>query len=121
MELDRDGFAAEQAVAIAPELNRLEFVLENRSDVPHTALVKIEGLAPGTYRAVVANQRHDPLTVTAGKSAQFALVVNAAQTHVLIEPFRDIPEAGPLMRNHSFQPHNVREGQLRRTHSLSSR
>lgn len=54
LTLDRDGFAAEQPIQVARNLDGMTFRLESRSPVPHEAQLTIEGLAPGQYAASVA-------------------------------------------------------------------
>ena len=53
MELDHDGFAKEQPVAVSDSLDRIQFVLENRTGVAHEAGLAIAGLPAGRYSVAV--------------------------------------------------------------------
>jgi hypothetical protein len=53
LALDRDGFAAEQPVQVAPALDRFALVPECRSPSPHDAALSVEGLPPGRYSASI--------------------------------------------------------------------
>ncbi len=86
--LDRDGFAAGQAVVIGRECDRLAFVLENRGTTPHTAALVVEGLPPGTYRAAVAGQQGATVEARPDQPARFELPVAASRVPVRIEPLR---------------------------------
>ena len=49
LALDHDGFAKEQPVIVSDSLDRLEFVLENRTGAAHTTGLSIAGLPAGNY------------------------------------------------------------------------
>ena len=51
LELDRDGFAAEQPVEIERNFRRLRFTLENRGGTTHRTTLRVRGLPPGRYEA----------------------------------------------------------------------
>ena len=53
MELDHDGFAREQPVIVTDPLDRLQFVLENRSGDAHETGLAIAGLPSGTYTVTI--------------------------------------------------------------------
>ena len=47
--LDHDGFAKEQPIVVSDALDRVEFVLENRTGAAHTTGLSIAGLPAGNY------------------------------------------------------------------------
>jgi hypothetical protein len=49
LELDRDGFAPEQAVVVDDALERIAFTLENRSGTAHETTLTIAGMPPGEF------------------------------------------------------------------------
>ena len=51
--LERDGFAVDQPITVSRELDFLGFSLENRSRDRHVTALKICGLKPGRYQALV--------------------------------------------------------------------
>jgi hypothetical protein len=53
MELDHDGFAKEQPIVVSDALDRLEFVLENRTGGAHETGLSLAGLPGGTYTATI--------------------------------------------------------------------
>jgi hypothetical protein len=57
LELDHDGFAAEQPVVIGDGLDRLQFVLENRSGGAHETGLWIAGLPDGNYELSVDGRK----------------------------------------------------------------
>lgn len=57
LELDHDGFAKEQPIAIADDLSRIEFTVENRTGGAHTTGLSIEGLPAGGYDVVVSGRK----------------------------------------------------------------
>src|SRR6266568_1697936 len=50
MQLDRDGFARDQAVAFNTSLDRVRFTIENRSDDQHETALTLSGLPAGKYQ-----------------------------------------------------------------------
>ena len=56
MELDHDGFASEQPVVVGDALERIEFVLENRSGGAHETTLSLSGLPAGDYAVTVAGK-----------------------------------------------------------------
>lgn len=56
LELDHDGFAKEQPIIVSDTLNRIEFVVENRTGGAHETGLSVAGLPPGRY-AVTAGGR----------------------------------------------------------------
>jgi hypothetical protein len=83
MELDHDGFAKEQAVVVSDSLDRIRFVVENRSGRGHETGLAIAGLPPGTYTVTVnGKQVH---TLTGGASQVLVRVpVDGASSSVTI-------------------------------------
>ena len=53
LALDRDGFAADHPIQVAPALDRFAVVLESRSPLSHDTTMSIEGLPPGKYTATL--------------------------------------------------------------------
>ncbi|MCX6926006.1 MAG: hypothetical protein NT154_22780, partial [Verrucomicrobia bacterium] len=56
LALDRDGFVREQALELDVARNQIRFTLENRGGGPHTARLRIEGLAAGSYGLQINGQ-----------------------------------------------------------------
>jgi hypothetical protein len=56
MLLDHDGFAKERAIVVSDDLSALQFAVENRSGIAHTAELSIGGLPPGDYTVTVADK-----------------------------------------------------------------
>jgi 3-methyladenine DNA glycosylase AlkD len=72
LTLDRDGFAAQRAIAVARDLASLSFWLENRAGTPHSLTLSAEALKPGTYRLTCGEERQE-VTVQAEGKTVFAL------------------------------------------------
>jgi len=53
LELDHDGFAKEQPITVSDSLDRVQFVVENRTGRTHASLLSISGLPPGSYTMTV--------------------------------------------------------------------
>ena len=53
LALDHDGFAKEQPIVVSDSLDRIEFVLENRTGGAHTTGLSISGLPEGNYTVSV--------------------------------------------------------------------
>ena len=53
LELDHDGFAKEQPIVVSDALDRVEFVLENRTGGAHETGLSLAGLPSGTYTVSV--------------------------------------------------------------------
>ena len=76
--LDHDGFAKEQPIVVSDSLDRVQFVLENRSGPAHTTGLSVNGLPSGTYTVTVDGRSAG--TVTGGQGAIVNLAVPAAAT-----------------------------------------
>jgi hypothetical protein len=86
LTLERDGFAAEQPIAVGRELNRLSFTLEGRAPQSHEATLVVEGLPVGDYVAALGTTKR-PFHVTAGGVAKLLLAVPGGQPlAVRLEP-----------------------------------
>jgi hypothetical protein len=57
LELDHDGFATEQPVVVSDALDRVEFVLENRTGGAHETGLTIAGLPAGDYVVTLDGRR----------------------------------------------------------------
>ncbi|MEO5895029.1 MAG: DUF5695 domain-containing protein [Vicinamibacterales bacterium] len=53
LELDHDGFAKEQPITVGDALDRLQFVIENRSGGAHETGLSISGLPAGNYTLTI--------------------------------------------------------------------
>jgi hypothetical protein len=53
VELDHDGFAKEQPIVVSDALDRVQFVLENRTGGAHETGLSVSGLPSGTYTVTV--------------------------------------------------------------------
>ena len=86
LELDRDGFAAEQPIQFTRALDRLSFAIENRAPDKHATVLAIEGLPPGRYSAMVGEFTLS-LRVEGNQTARIQLPLLAGSgTTVRIEP-----------------------------------
>lgn len=56
MELDRDGFAADQNIVTDTGLKRISFILENRTGDEHTTVLHLSPPAGTTYRVVLGGK-----------------------------------------------------------------
>ena len=65
LELERDGFAREQPVVVSDTLDRIEFVLENRTGDAHETRLALAGLPAG--RHVVTINGRQTSTIDGGK------------------------------------------------------
>lgn len=88
LDLDRDGFAANQPLELAPGLDGLRFTVENRGTSAHKCMLRVEGLAQGTYAlSVNGTQQAAPLAVT-GAPVFIPLEISATATTVEIKQAR---------------------------------
>ena len=53
MELDHDGFAKEQPITVSDSLDRVQFIVENRTGPAHESVLSISGLPAGNYTMTV--------------------------------------------------------------------
>lgn len=53
MRLDRDGFAYDQPITLTESLNRIKFVVENRSNDKHQTILTLSGLPTGSFHMFV--------------------------------------------------------------------
>ena len=72
--LDRDGFAKDQPVKIAPATGNLRAVIENRSGDAHTTTLTIKGFPAGTYRMITGNKQTAGIEVN-GHEQQLAIAM----------------------------------------------
>jgi hypothetical protein len=61
MELDHDGFAREQAIVVSDTLDRIQFVVENRTGRAHDTGLTISGLPAGEYTITVDGRSAETL------------------------------------------------------------
>ena len=78
MVLDHDGFAKEQPVVVSDTLDRIQFVLENRTGPAHTTGLSISGLPAGTYTVTVDGRA--VATIAGAQATIVQLPVAAAAT-----------------------------------------
>ena len=74
--LDHDGFAKEQPIVVSDTLDRVQFVLENRSGPAHTAGLSVSGLPAGNYTVTVDGK--SVASVSGGQASIVDLPVPAA-------------------------------------------
>jgi hypothetical protein len=83
MELDHDGFAKEEPITVSDTLNRIQFVIENRSGGAHETGLTISGLPAGTY-SVAVNGREVGSIVGGTETTFLRLPVSENSTTVRI-------------------------------------
>ena len=84
LELDRDGFAADQPLELAPGLDVLRFSIENRALPEHNCLLRVEGLPKGTYALSVNGENPAAWLVSSGMPLLIPIQVAATTTPVSI-------------------------------------
>jgi hypothetical protein len=77
MELDRDGFAREQAIHFSDSLAQISFALENRSHDAHATNLQLRGLPEGTYRVSLNRAELARISVHAGETHDVKLPLGA--------------------------------------------
>ncbi len=84
LELDRDGFAANQKIILDKGMRKLSFVLENRSGDAHTVTLKVSAPAGRSFR-LSANHRAVPLDSTGDFDYPQRAVLHMEQNSMPIE------------------------------------
>lgn len=84
LELERDGFAAEQAIVVDDALERIAFTLENRSGTAHATTLAIAGLPPGDFSVTLDGKKVATLQGGAQKSLVKLPVATGAANAVVI-------------------------------------
>lgn len=87
MELDHDGFAKEQAVVVSDTLDRIEFVVENRTGGKHATGLSIAGLPDGQYAVTVDGREVGKLSGGTERT-NVALPIAGASARVVIAAMR---------------------------------
>jgi len=83
LSLDRDGFAGEKPIHLHPNLETVQFILENRGVGPHQTQLRIEGLPAGRHDLSIDGQlQTSPIAVTGGKVTIDIPVSKAPATQV---------------------------------------
>ena len=77
MELDRDGFAREQAIHFSDSLAQISFALENRSHDAHATNLQLRGLPEGTYRVLLNRAELARISIHAGETHDVKLPLGA--------------------------------------------
>jgi hypothetical protein len=77
MDLDRDGYASNQAVQFNKSLSRIDFVVENRSHDAHETNLRVRGLPSGTYELSLNRASLASFSVKAGESHHLKLPLTA--------------------------------------------
>jgi hypothetical protein len=76
--LDHDGFTKEHPVIVSDALDRLQFVVENRTGGAHLTELAVAGLPPGSYAVTVDGRV--VASIEGGAAARVALPVSAADS-----------------------------------------
>ncbi|TRZ90060.1 hypothetical protein D4R89_05085 [bacterium] len=83
--LERDGFAAERPVVMDESLTRIAFSMENRTGDGHQTVIRISGLADGSYQVIFNERRLKALEIKGGKEAVLTLPMEKnAESSVII-------------------------------------
>jgi hypothetical protein len=84
LELDRDGFAPEQAVVVDDALERMAFTVENRSGTAHETGLDIAGLPPGDFKVTLDGKKVATVQGGARKSRVALPLASGAANAVVI-------------------------------------
>jgi hypothetical protein len=85
MQLERDGFAANQPVTFTNSLNRIEFLIENRSGDKHETILSVSGLPKGSYQLVLNAQSLATVVSSHGESHDVRIpVLQGRVSHVVL-------------------------------------
>ena len=87
LELDHDGFAKEQPIVVSDALDRIQFVVENRTGRTHETGLSIGGLPAGSY-VVRVNDRQIATLVGGSAKTTVRLPVSASSARVTIASAR---------------------------------
>ena len=87
LELDHDGFAKEQPIVVSDALDRIQFVVENRTGGTHQTGLSIGGLPAGSY-VVRVNDRQIATLVGGSAKTTVRLPVSASSARVTIASAR---------------------------------
>ncbi len=82
--LDRDGFAKDKSISFDDTLATVRFTLENRAGTKHETLLRVAGLAPGTYEVKSNGHSAQRFTVHNGEEQQIRFPVAASGASVAI-------------------------------------
>ncbi|HJR60010.1 MAG TPA: DUF5695 domain-containing protein [Vicinamibacterales bacterium] len=82
LELDHDGFAKEQPVVVGDSLERVQFVVENRTGGAHETGLWVSGLPVGKYSVSVEGRPTGDLTGGPGRVRVAVPMTSAAATRV---------------------------------------
>ena len=75
MEIDRDGFAAGQAIEFDDALSEIGFTVENRSADAHNTEMHVSGLAPGEWAVESGGRTAAHLHIAAGGTGDLSLAI----------------------------------------------
>ena len=84
LELDHDGFAREQPVLIADGLDRIQFVVENRTGGAHETGLWVAGLPDGAYHLTADGRAVGPVAGGAGRTLVALPISSAPSTRISI-------------------------------------
>ena len=87
LELDHDGFAKEQPIVVSDALDRIQFVVENRTGGTHQTGLSIGGLPAGSY-VVRVDDRQIATLVGGSAKTTVRLPVSASSARVTIASAR---------------------------------
>jgi hypothetical protein len=79
--LDRDGFAAEQAIVVDDELRDIRFTLENRTRDQHVAILRLAGLPAGDYSVYIDGELADQISPRGDEWITVDLPVSLENVH----------------------------------------
>jgi hypothetical protein len=83
LKLNRDGFAQEQPIVYDNTLNKIEFVLENRTSDKHLTTLTISGLPEGKYEVILDSKAINNFTYRGKIKHDLALPIEIAVTHTI--------------------------------------
>jgi hypothetical protein len=83
LELNRDGFAQEQPIVYDDTLNKIEFVLENRTSDKHPTTLTISGLPEGKYEVILDSKAINTFTYRGKIKHDLTLPIENTITHTI--------------------------------------
>ncbi len=86
MQLDRDGFEKDKAIAFSEALNHFSFRIENRSNDQHDTTLTLKGLPAGSYSVSSGGKLVSKFVIDSADEKNIRIPVTPAGESMTIEP-----------------------------------